>query len=156
MRGDWLAIGLSLLLGFLLSVMPMSGWYTQFSPQWLWLIVLYWVLKTPQQVGLIMAWSMGLLLDVASVGLLGAHALLFTLSAALVLSTRSVLNSTGPLQQALFFAGLSLVYLLLLLWIQGGLTSGLAIASYLGRSLSNLVAWPLLLLLLHQIRLRLH
>lgn len=156
MRGDWLAIGLSLLLGFLLSVMPMGGWYTQFSPQWLWLIVLYWVLKTPQQVGLIVAWSMGLLLDVASVGLLGAHALLFTLSAALVLSARPVLNSTGPLRQALFFAGLSLVYLLLLLWIQGGLTSGLAVASYLGRSLSNLVAWPLLLLLLHQIRLRLH
>ena len=156
MRGDWLAIGLSLLAALFLSVMPFGGWYSQYAPQWLWLIVLYWVLKSPNQVGLITAWVMGLLLDVATVGLLGAHALLFVLSATVVLSVRSWLNNTGPLQQAIFFAGLSIVYLLLLLWIQGGLSNGLAIANYLGRSLTNLVIWPVLVFLLYQLRQRLH
>ncbi len=156
MRGDWLAIGLSVLLGLVLSLLPITGWYSHIAPQWLWLIVLYWVLKSPQQVGLVVAWSMGLLLDVGTVGLLGAHALLFTLSAALVLGIRPWLNNTGPLQQALFFAGLSVVYLLMLLWIQGGLSNGLAIAGYLGRSLSNLVVWPILLFALYQLRQRLH
>lgn len=156
MRGEWLAISVSLLLGFMLTLLPLGDWYARAAPQWLWLIVMYWALKAPQSVGLIVAWAMGLLLDVATVGLLGAHALLFTLSAAVVLAVRPWLNNTGPLQQALFFSGLSVVYLLMLLWIQGGLSNGLAVASYLGRSLSNLVAWPILLLVFYQLRQRLH
>ncbi|WP_407275055.1 rod shape-determining protein MreD [Halothiobacillus sp. DCM-1] len=156
MRGDWLAISTSLLLALLLTLLPFGGWYGQYAPQWLWLVVMYWVLKTPNQIGLVTAWSMGLLLDVATVGLLGAHALLFTLSAALVLALRPWLNSTGPLQQAIFFSGLSLLYLLFLLWMQGGLSGGLAVLSYFGRSLSNLVIWPVLLFSLYQLRQRLH
>jgi len=103
---------------------------------------------------LIVAWTSGLLLDVATVGLLGANALLFTLSAAVVLGLRQMLYFTGPLQQALFIAGLSAIYLLLSLWMQGGISDLSMLLHSLVRVLSNLIAWPLILAAFHLVHRR--
>jgi rod shape-determining protein MreD len=154
MRNNWVIIPLSLLVALVLSIVPSVSWYQHYAPQWLLLTVLYWCIREPNSVGLFIAWMAGLVLDVASVGLLGANALLFTLSAAVVLGLRQMLFFTGPLQQALFIAGLSTVYLLLSLWMQGGISDLTMLLNSLARVLSNLVAWPLMLAVFHLIRRR--
>lgn len=155
MRGEWLAILLTTTLALVLTLVPLGDWYQQHAPQWLLLTALYWCIHSPGRVGLVYAWLMGLLLDVGTAGLLGANALLFTLGAALVLALRQMLSVATPIQQALFIAGLSTVYLLFSLWIQGGITSSMALLDYLSRALANLLAWPLITLVFYLIRARL-
>lgn len=155
MRSEWLAILLTTILALVLTLTPFGDWYQQHAPQWLLLTVLYWCIHAPGRVGLVYAWFMGLLLDVGTVGLLGANALLFTFGAALVLTLRQMLSAATPIQQALFVAGLSTIYLLFSLWIQGGITSSMALLGYLGRAPSNLIAWPLITLVFYLIRTRL-
>lgn len=154
MRSNWVMIPLSLLVALILTIEPSVPLYQHYAPQWLLLTVLYWCIREPNSVGLVMAWVSGLVLDVASVGLLGANALLFTLSAAIVLGLRQMLFFTGPLQQALFIAGLSTIYLLLSLWMQGGISDSTMIVHSLARVLSNLVAWPFIVLIFHVLRRR--
>lgn len=154
MRSNWVMIPLSLLVALILTIEPSVPFYQHYAPQWLLLTVLYWCIREPNSVGLIVAWVSGLVLDVASVGLLGANALLFTLSAAIVLGLRQMLFFTGPLQQALFIAGLSTIYLLLSLWMQGGISDSTMIIHSLIRVLSNLVAWPFIVLIFHVLRRR--
>ncbi|MGC8697946.1 MAG: rod shape-determining protein MreD [Halothiobacillus sp.] len=155
MRSEWLSIISTSFVALVFTLFPSNEWYQNYAPQWLLLTVLYWCIQEPHRVGLIYAWFLGLVLDVGTVGLLGANALLFTLSAALVLGLRQMLHVTGPIQQALFIAGLSIVYLLLSLWMQGGITDGMTVLSYLARAFSNLIAWPFMLFLFYLIRQRL-
>jgi rod shape-determining protein MreD len=155
MRSEWLSIISTSFIALVFTLFPSADWYQQYAPQWLLLTVLYWCIQEPNRIGLIYAWFLGLVLDVGTVGLLGANALLFTLSAALVLGLRQVLYVTGPIQQALFIAGLSVVFLLLSLWMQGGIADGMTVLNYLARALSNLIAWPLILLMFYLIRQRL-
>ncbi|OZB73398.1 MAG: rod shape-determining protein MreD [Halothiobacillus sp. 14-55-98] len=154
MRNNWAMIPLSLLVALILTVEPSVPLYQHYAPQWLLLTVLYWCIREPNSVGLIIAWMAGLVLDVASVGLLGANALLFTLSAAVVLGLRQMLFFTGPVQQALFVAGLSAIYLLLSLWMQGGISDLTMLLHNLVRVASNLVAWPIILMVFHLLRRR--
>lgn len=155
MRSNWVMIPLSLLVALVLNIgLSSEPWYQHYAPQWLLLTVLYWCIREPNSVGLIVAWIAGLVLDVASVGLLGANALLFTLSAAVVLGLRQMLFFTGPLQQALFIAGLSTLYLLLSLWMQGGISDLTMLLHSLARVLSNLIAWPFILAVFHLLRRR--
>lgn len=154
MRNNWAMIPLSLLVALILTVEPSVPLYQHYAPQWLLLTVLYWCIREPNSVGLIAAWMAGLVLDVASVGLLGANALLFTLSAAVVLGLRQMLFFTGPIQQALFVAGLSAIYLLLSLWMQGGISDLTMLLHNLVRVASNLVAWPIILMVFHLLRRR--
>ncbi|MHB1229452.1 MAG: rod shape-determining protein MreD [Halothiobacillus sp.] len=155
MRGEWLSIIATSFVALIFTLFPNAAWYQHDAPQWLLLTVLYWCIQEPTRVGLIYAWFLGLVLDVSTVGLLGANALLFTLSAALVLGLRHMLFVTGPIQQALFIAGLSVVYLLFSLWMQGGISDGLTVLNYIARALSNLLAWPIILLFFYLIRQRL-
>jgi rod shape-determining protein MreD len=154
MRSNWAMIPLSLLVALILTVEPSVPMYQHYAPQWLLLTVLYWCIREPNSVGLFVAWMAGLVLDVASVGLLGANALLFTLSAAVVLGLRQMLFFTGPVQQALFVAGLSAIYLLLSLWMQGGISDLIMLLHNLVRVASNLVAWPMILMVFHLLRRR--
>lgn len=152
MRGSWLTIILTSTLALILTLIPAPDVYARHAPQWLLLTTLYWNIQRPTHAGLIYAWIMGLMLDVATTSLLGANALLFTLSAAVTLSLQRLLVFSGPLQQALYVAGLSLLYLAISLWVQGGPTNAAGSIEYLSRMISNLAAWPLLMLLFALVR----
>jgi rod shape-determining protein MreD len=91
---------------------------------------------------------------VATNGLLGLHALLFTLTVFGVLSVRQRFAVAAQLSQALFIAGISLVYLLVALWVQGMATDPLSMATHLSRAISNLAAWPVLFFLLSRFERR--
>src|SRR5918993_5297303 len=71
----------TLLVAALLNMMPWSGWIAWFRPDFVALLVLYWVIEQPRRVGFTAAFTLGLLMDVAEGTLLGQHALSYTMLA---------------------------------------------------------------------------
>ena len=66
---------LSLVLAFVLTLMPLPQWLSPFRPYWVALIVIYWNLEAGRLRQLGQAFVLGLLLDLATGTLLGQHAL---------------------------------------------------------------------------------
>ena len=70
-------------------------------PEWMGLVVIYWVLRAPQSFGVVMAWMVGLLLDVLRADILGMNALAMALIAFMVLASHQRLQLFPLAQQAL-------------------------------------------------------
>ncbi len=151
MSTSWIAIILSSLVALVLTLLPLPPEVHVHNPQWLLLTVIFWSLYRPAQAGLIYAWCAGLLLDVATNGLLGLNALLFTLTAFLVLSLRVRLGVAPLLSQALLIAGFTLLYLAVALWVEGVAGDLVSMATYLSRAISNLAAWPVVYFILSRL-----
>ena len=74
-------IVVTLIVAALLNMMPWSGWVGWLRPDFVALVVLYWVIEQPLRVGFTAAFTLGLLMDVAEGALLGQHALSYTILA---------------------------------------------------------------------------
>ncbi|WP_158611781.1 rod shape-determining protein MreD [Guyparkeria sp. SCN-R1] len=151
MTTSWFAIILTSIAALALTLLPLPATMQLHNPQWLLLTIIFWSLYRPAQAGMIYAWIAGLMLDVATNGLLGLNALLFTMTAFLVLSLRQRLGVAPLLSQALLIAGFTLVYLMVALWVEGVATDLVSMATYLSRALSNLAAWPVVFFLLSRL-----
>ena len=75
---------LSMAAAFLFMVLPFPDWLSALRPFLLALVVAYWVLETPQRMGLGHVFLIGLVLDLASFSVLGEHALRLVLIAGLL------------------------------------------------------------------------
>ncbi|MCG2585484.1 rod shape-determining protein MreD [Massilia sp. TS11] len=72
-----LFIAFSLALAFMLNLMP---WGAHVGvPDFVALVLVFWGIRQPRKVGIGVAFSMGLLMDVHAAALLGEHALAYTL-----------------------------------------------------------------------------
>jgi rod shape-determining protein MreD len=70
-------IGLSLMLAFILNLMPWGSWVG--VPDFVALVLVFWSIHQPRKVGIGVAFFMGLLMDVHNASLLGENALSYTL-----------------------------------------------------------------------------
>lgn len=75
------SVYLSLLAGFMLYLLPWSGFGLMLRPDFMLLALLYWLLRTPQLCNIGTAWMAGLLIDLASGSLFGQSALAYALTA---------------------------------------------------------------------------
>ena len=92
-----ITVVLSLVLS--ISLFPVD-WF-QFRPEWLGLIVFYWTFRAPAQFGILMAWCLGLLLDILESTPLGVNAMGMALIAFLVLTIHQRLRMYPLPQQCL-------------------------------------------------------
>ena len=137
-------IALSLLLGLLLNLVPLSGLAATLWPDALALVLLYWCIQEPRFVGVGVAWWVGLLMDVADATLFGQHALAYAVLAyAAEYFRRRVLRF--PLwQQAAQVAvllGLTALLVLLVRYVGG---APLPRWTYAVPPLVGALLWPLL------------
>ncbi|HUP94084.1 MAG TPA: rod shape-determining protein MreD [Burkholderiales bacterium] len=65
----------------LLNMMPWSGFAAWLRPDFVALVVLYWVIEQPRRVGFGTAFLLGILMDVGEGALLGQHALSYSILA---------------------------------------------------------------------------
>ena len=79
-------IWLTLLVGLLLSIVPMPEFMEIGRPLWLAMLLTFWTLALPHRVGLLTAWVMGIAEDVLYGSLLGQTALVLSLVVFLVRS----------------------------------------------------------------------
>lgn len=71
----------TLIAAALLNMMPWGGWIMWMRPDFVALVVLYWVIEQPRRVGFTAAFVLGLFMDVAEGALLGQHSLSYSILA---------------------------------------------------------------------------
>jgi rod shape-determining protein MreD len=152
-RGGWVIV-LSLLVALSLAILPLPDWAAAYRPEWVLLVLIYWCIALPQRVGMGLAWVTGLLLDALEGTLLGQHALAFTVVAYICLRGYRHLRVYPIWHQALAVLGLVGIAQLLMLWIRGLLGEAPQTWRYWLPSLTSMLLWPWVLIILRDLRRR--
>lgn len=104
--------------GFILNLLPWSGVGLLLRPDFVLLVLLYWLIRTPHLCNIGLAWMMGMLMDLAAGSLFGQHALAYILTAFLAVTFQRRVTLFDRLQQAGFVFALLLVYQVMLLLLK--------------------------------------
>lgn len=147
----FVSIVLALVLS--ISLFP-EGWF-EFRPEWLGLMVFYWTFRAPAQFGILMAWALGLLLDVLEATPLGVNALGMAMVAFLVLTVHQRLRMFPLIQQCVIvflLLGINQMLVHFIKQLMGAESTGF---EYLWPSATSAVLWLVLCPLLDRLNLRL-
>ncbi len=142
-----ISIYLSLLFALLCQLFPWVGQGVILRPDFLLVVILYWLLRAPNLCNVGTAWLAGLLVDLATGSLLGQHALTFSITAfvALTYQRRLVLFNTWQLLGYVFaLLMIERVLILLLKLFEGNDNPGF---SYFWPVLTGLLLWQLMIVL---------
>ena len=107
----------SLLLALICLLFPWSGFALKLRPDFLLLVIIFWLMRAPSLCNVGTAWVAGLLVDLASGGIFGQYALAYTVTAffAVVYQRRLVLfNHTQQLLYVFLLLIISQITLLIL------------------------------------------
>ncbi|MCB1667280.1 MAG: rod shape-determining protein MreD [Porticoccaceae bacterium] len=89
----------SLVLGLLMEIYPWSVFDYSWQPQWLLLVVVFWVLCRPSEYGVVLGFFAGLLLDIVLGGVMGRYALGICLSVYLLKAVQKRFHYATVLHQ---------------------------------------------------------
>jgi rod shape-determining protein MreD len=144
----------SVVASLMLAMAPLPGWAEPFRPDWVAMTLIFWGMTFPHTYSVGSAWIAGLVLDVAQGTLLGQHALALSIVMYVTVKFHLQLRQFPVLQLvATVFAMLAL-YQFILFWINGvaGITA--PTVAYWGPVLSGALVWPLLAMILGNVRQR--
>ncbi len=96
----------SVALALMLGLVPLPALLQPVRPYWLALVLAYWVIETPERVGLGFAFCIGLLADLLYGGILGDQALRLVVMAFILQRFRARIRFFPLSQQALAIGGL--------------------------------------------------
>lgn len=145
---------LSLFVALMLDLLPWQGIALLARPDFVLLMLLYWIIHQPLRVGLAAAWSLGLVMDVADGALLGQFALAYTVTAYLALMLHRRIQAFGLWQQALHVAML-LVFCQALILMTYLVTGSHFIGwRFFLASASGTLAWPVICLFIELLQQR--
>ncbi|MFC6669504.1 rod shape-determining protein MreD [Marinobacterium aestuariivivens] len=150
--GGILIIVGTFLVGLVLSQLPLPGVFEWGRPEWVPMILIYWVLALPHRVGLGMAWMMGLSLDLLKGSTLGLNALALTLIAFLTLLIHQRLRMFPLWKQALMVMVLVGINQLTFHWMQSIAGNPRDSFMFMLPSLVSALVWPWIFVLLRSIR----
>jgi rod shape-determining protein MreD len=99
-RDSWRRIIGTLALAVLLVQLPWSGWILTIRPDFVLVVMLFWVLHQPARIGFGTAFVLGLLADFQDGAVFGQHAIAYVIGVYLVLFLRLRLLQFDPVRQA--------------------------------------------------------
>lgn len=135
-------IPISIIVAFLLTLLPMPAWAIWLRPAWVLLTLMYWAMVMPDRVNVGTAWLAGVFLDAVEGTLLGQHALALVMVIYLVARLSNRLWMFPLAQQGLSVFFLVLIYQFILYCIQGFLGVQPATWFYWASSLTSMLVWP--------------
>jgi rod shape-determining protein MreD len=149
-----LPVLVTLLIAFMLMIMPLPATAGPFRPDWLAIMLVFWAMAVPRSYSVGIAWLIGIILDVAQGTLLGQHALALCVIVYITVKFH-LLMRVFPLSQltATVFALLAL-YQFLLFWINGVAGVTAPAVDYWGPVVSGTIIWPFLSIMLSGLRYR--
>ena len=148
----------SILIGMVLSVvqvpvsLPPELGYVR--PDWVAMVLVYWVIAVPNRIGLFTAWVVGMIMDVLLGGMMGQHALSYVIITYIAANLYQRLRMFSVWQQAgIIFAILGLSHIVGF-WAES--IAGLSEWSfwYLLPAATGAFLWPWIFLLLRYFRRR--
>ena len=142
-------IALTFIAATLLAIVPVPEWALYFRPEWVAMVLVFWVINQPERVGIGIAWLVGIMLDAMTGSLFGLHALGLALVAYLTLRIRLRLRLYAIFQQASSLLVIIGLQLLLLQWLQilFDMPRGASLI-FLAPALTSALFWPLVWTLL--------
>lgn len=146
------SIVLSLIVALMLTIVPLPSWLEILRPEWVALAIIYWCIAVPHRVGVGIAWTVGLLLDVLRDALLGQHALSLTIVAFIAIKLHQRIRLYPVWQQALSVMVLVTLNQLLILWINGLVGHPPKSWTYWLPSITSTLLWPAFDFVLHRMR----
>jgi|TARA_B110000503_G_scaffold123816_1_gene189747 rod shape-determining protein MreD len=152
-HGLWL-IGLSFFVAFYLAALSLPGRFEVARPDWVGLMIIFWVLIVPERFGILMAFVIGLFYDTLMGTTLGLYGLVFAALAytVLLLSVRLRMYPLG--QQALAIFCLIGATHMLSQWLRTALMSVVSGEIHLWPALTSALLWPWVYGLLQALQLR--
>lgn len=150
----WLVIPVSFLVAIVLTLLPMPDWTIWMRPAWVLMILIYWSMLKPYRVNVGIAWFTGLILDVLNGTLLGEHALALTVVTYLVVRMHTQLRMYPLLQQGLWIFLFVMIYQFILFCIQGFLGELPRSWLYWSSSVTSMLLWPWVFVLMRDYRRR--
>lgn len=136
------AIVVTLIIAFILTILPLRPEWILFRPEWLALTFIHWGLVSPNKSSLVLAWFVGLMIDAVHGSILGQHALGLTIVLFLTLRMRSRLLLDSFVQQIFLLCLVLGSYLLINLWILGITGNSPEGWGYWMTVLTSLIVWP--------------
>ena len=142
----------SQVIAFVLTVMPLPDWLATVRPEWVALTLIYWCMALPNRVGVGVAWTTGLFLDVLRGGLMGQQALSLCLIAYITLKFYRRIRIAPLWQQSVSVFVLIFLHLLVNLWVRGISGEPAEFWLYSLPSITSMLIWPLCFLGLRETR----
>jgi rod shape-determining protein MreD len=139
---------LSFLLAMLLGVFPLPQGWAWFRPEFVALLVIYWVMTLPEQVGVGTAFAVGLVQDVVENAMLGQHALaLVAVAYVCALSYQRIRNYALWQQSAWVFVLIG-IHQLFWNWVHSLAGSAAQSLVFLMPALISALLWPAVLMIM--------
>ena len=151
-NGVWVII-LSFFLAYLLAIVPFPEWAMNYRPEWVPMVLIYWVMALPYRVGIGSAWCAGLILDILKGSVLGLNAIGLVIVAYVTSSIHLRFRMFSSIQQSGLVLVLLGINLFLSHWLE--MITGYSAVSdmmFIMAALTSAVLWPSLFQLLRQIR----
>lgn len=142
----------SFIVAIMLTLLPLPDWIAYLRPEWVSLVLIYWCMALPERVGVGIGWIAGLFLDVIHGAVLGQYALALALVAYFTLSLHQRLRVFPLLQQMFMVLLLVLFQQLVVIWIKGFTGESPGSMRYWLPSLTTMLLWPWLFVLLRDLR----
>lgn len=147
-------IWISIFFAYVLSLLPMPSYLELGRPEWLAMVMLYWALALPERVGLILAWLVGLMLDVMQGVLLGQNALGMVIVVYVAHKLHRRMRIYPLLQQSMVVFVVIGIYQMLILWAKSFSGHTPPNLLFLLPTVVSALLWPWLFILLRDIRRR--
>jgi rod shape-determining protein MreD len=151
-----LVIALTFVVAMVLAILPLPDSVPielgYLRPQWVVLVLIYWVIALPDRGGILAAWSIGLIVDVLLGSLLGQHGVAFILVAYIASSLYQRLRMFSLWQQSMIVFAIVGLNQLINFWIESIVGIGEWNLWYLLSSVVSALLWPSVFLLLRYCR----
>ena len=151
-------IWVTIFVGMVLAVLPMPELLPVelgfLRPDWVAMVLVYWIIALPHRVGIPAAWLAGIAVDVLLGSPIGQHALSYVLIAYVACSFYQRVRMFSVLQQAIILLALLGLNEVVGFWVESivGLTDWSF--WYLLPAVSGAFLWPLVFLILRYLRRR--
>ena len=145
---------LSLLVAYVLAIVPLPAWANAGRPAWVALVLIYWVIAQPHRVGVISGWLAGLLLDALLGNVLGQHALALAVIAYTTYVLHLRLRVFPIWQQCLAMVVLVGIYMLVNLMIMRAVYMTAWTMLYWLPAIVSALMWPWVMLVLDVLQSR--
>jgi rod shape-determining protein MreD len=135
---------ISLILTFMLDILPFPSELIWLRPDFTLLVLIYWILQTPDRVGIGWAFFVGLFFDLLTGTLLGEHALVFVCIAYFLAKFHHQLRVSPSAQRLIVVVAWVIFYKVMILIVQHFVGQSVPVFLYLLSIFTSIVAWLLI------------
>lgn len=144
---NWITLLVTFLIAAIFEVMILPDSVQNYRPQWLALVLIYWVLRYPEKIGMTCALFFGLVMDVISGKPFGVHVLAFSVSTYLILSMHQRLKLFPIVQQSVVLFFLVAIQLMIVSLLSKFLMNSSSNLGFMWYALTSAIIWPVIIIL---------